>query len=94
MSKHIKIKCTYFKPSGKWYADGVDEFDSELFVGCIYPKEYGVRLLQLQRLPGLSSGTWHGPFTVDVQDKYEELVPDPRIAQIEKLVKEMSEVLE
>lgn len=71
----IAVTCVYFKPSGKWYTDGTDEFPKSLFEGCIYPRDYGRRLNELKLLPGLQSGTWNdGPFTVDVQDKYVELV--------------------
>lgn len=71
----ITISCVYFKPSGKLYTSGTEEFDESLFEDCIYPVEYGRRLNQLQLLPGLQSGSWNDrPFTVDVQDKYVELV--------------------
>jgi len=74
----MKIKCTYFKASGKYYADGEGVFDPALFEGCIYPKEIGVRLRELGKLPGLNSGTWlDGYFVVEPEDSYPELVkPD------------------
>lgn len=76
--EYVKIKCTYFKPSGKYYADGCEWFAKKLFEGCIYPISYGKRLLELKSLPGLRSGIWDGPFTVKVQGKYTELViPTP-----------------
>ena len=72
---YIKIQCMYFKQSGKYYSDGCEWFDKLLFNGCIYPSEYGERLRELKKLPGLQSGTWEeGFFTVKVQGKYTELV--------------------
>lgn len=69
------IYCVYFKDSGKYKYDGEARFDLSLFDGCIYPSEYGKRLRALKLLPGLESGHWSGPFTVEVYDKYTELVP-------------------
>lgn len=71
---HVKIRCRYFKPSGKYYSEGCEWFERALFHGCVFPVEYGRRLLSLAILPGLQSGTWDGPFTVSVCGKYEELV--------------------
>ena len=70
----IKIKCEYFKKSGKYYTSGEGEFSEELFKDCIYPREYGEKLRELALLPGLNSGTWlEGYFTID-NGSYTELV--------------------
>ena len=71
----MKIKCTYFKDTGKFYTEGEEEFDYDtLLKGLIYPREIGGRLKELCRLPGLQSGTWNGPFVVEPEDTYPELV--------------------
>lgn len=70
----MKIKCTYFKASGKLYADGELEYDPAIFVGLTYPREYGVRMNEMGILPGLHSGTWDGPFVCHPEDAYPELV--------------------
>lgn len=74
------IECVYFKPSGKWYAEGtvvVKDTDAELIAaagtGLIYPRDYGRALSKSKRLPGLHSGTWSGPFAVRVDGEYQEL---------------------
>lgn len=77
---HIKIKCVYFKSSGKYYSDGCEWFEKTLFDKCVYPSEYGKRLLELGKLPGLNSGIWQDGFlTVKVQGMYTELVVCPVI---------------
>lgn len=73
--EQVEIKCIYFKESGKYKYDGQGKFEKALFKDCIYPKEFGERLRELRRLPGIMSGYWEGPFTVEVVDLYTELVP-------------------
>ena len=68
----IIITCTYFKGSGKYYTDGTECFPVSIFKDCIYPRDYGERLRDLRKLPGLESGYWPDYFTVTV--KYTELV--------------------
>lgn len=74
------IECVYFKPSGKWYAEGtvvVKDTDAELIAaagtGLIYPRDYGRALCKSKRLPGLASGTWSGPFAIKIDGGYQEL---------------------
>jgi hypothetical protein len=62
----LKIKCTYFKEGGKYYTEGEDEFPSDLFEHHFNPRQYGRRLLELKRLPGIAGGTWDGPFVIEV----------------------------
>ncbi len=70
----IKIKCTYFKESGKYYSDGEGEFEESLFERLSYPSEYGKKLRELKLLPGLQSGNWNDYFVIDVENLYSELV--------------------
>lgn len=75
----MKVRCTYFKESGKYYCDSTEEgewteFPDGMFVSCIYPSQIGRRLRELEKLPGLVNGTWNGPFTITVEGKYTELV--------------------
>jgi hypothetical protein len=70
----VKVKCTYFKRSGKYYSDGEAEFDKSLFDRLSYPSEYGRRLRELGLLPGLNSGKWSEFFVIDVENLYSELV--------------------
>lgn len=68
----------YFKESGKYYSKGIlrvkDEYGNldERFLDCIYPKDFGLRALELKILPDLASGVWNGPFLVIAP--YPELV--------------------
>jgi hypothetical protein len=64
MEEHVRIRCTYFKYSGKYYCSGEGVFHVSDFKDCIYPKEYGQKLNNLEKLPGLHSGTWDAYFTV------------------------------
>lgn len=74
----ITITCIYFKESGKYYSDGTGQFEPGLFIGCIYPKNYGDTLRGLRKLPGLQSGFWPYHFTVMVEGAYTELcLPAP-----------------
>ncbi len=74
-------KFTYFKESGKYYSGGELRVKDELgnidlrFSGCIYPKDFGLRALELKMLPDLASGVWSGPFTVEAP--YPELILAP-----------------
>lgn len=73
----VLVTCAYFKASGKYYTEGAAAYPASLFEECIYPRDYGRRLLELKRLPGLQSGTWSGCFTVRVMKdigSYTELV--------------------
>ena len=70
----VKITCVYFKDSGKYYCDGECEIAKSLLDGCIYPREIGQRLNSLKLLPGLHSGTWDGPFLIEPEESYPELV--------------------
>jgi hypothetical protein len=72
----VLVECVYFKDTGKRYTDAQGEFPESWFEGCIYPRDYGRRLRELGKLPGLISGRWEGPFTIEVYDKYTELVID------------------
>ena len=57
----MKVKLSYFKPSGKWYSDG--EFDAE--PKALYEIWHEVeRLRDRGRLPGLMPG--HSPYIVFV----------------------------
>ena len=69
----VEIRCVYFKPSGKWYTSGRRYYPAHIFAGCIYPKEYGKVLATKRDLPGLQGG-WEGPFTIEVDGGYPELV--------------------
>lgn len=71
--KQILIRCVYFAKSGKYKYDGEELFDETFFVGCIYPREFGERLRQSRKLPGLESGYWSERFIVEVQNLYTEL---------------------
>ena len=70
----IDIECYYYKKSGKYYTHAKERFPVDIFKGCVYPRDYGKRLLEMKALPGLESGTWEHSFTVHVEDKYPELV--------------------
>lgn len=71
----IKVRFTYYKRTGKHYSSGVAWYETDDFPGCIYPREFGYRALQLKALPGLLGGTWDGPFTVECKG-YPELCID------------------
>lgn len=77
MEKKInqKVKCVYYKDSGKYYGEGETVIDlvAPSFKGCIYPIDFGRRMNMLHRLPGLQSGSWRGPFTIEME--YIQLVP-------------------
>jgi len=66
------LKFIYFKDSGKYYTESEGLFPVEYFGGCIYPKQKGKKLLEMQKLPGIVGGTWDGPFVVIAE--YAELV--------------------
>lgn len=70
----VLLKFVYMKESGKYYTGGELKIsvDDERFKGCIYPKDFGIRCRELKLLPGISGGTWPGPFTVE--HNYTELV--------------------
>lgn len=83
----VTVKCVYYKESGKYYSTGEGTFSPDLFkecrpayrdptrrVDCIYPSDYGKRLRELGRLPGLHSGAWQGPFTCEIVGSYTELI--------------------
>lgn len=79
-----KIECVYFKDSGKFYARDVERFPAALFAPFdtpIYPRDYGMILLALGRLPGLIGGKWNYCFTVCVNDEYPELITPAYVAQ-------------
>lgn len=74
-----EVRCVYFKDSGKFYLYEKATFPVEYFEGCIYPRQCGERLRTDKKLPGLSSGEWDGPFTIEVHNaklgiSYPELV--------------------
>lgn len=59
------IKLTYFKPSGKWYTDGV--FTSKLeYMYEIFDHVRDLR--NTSKLPGLGSGSWDGYILVTSDD--------------------------
>ena len=66
------VRCIYFKKSGKFYGDG--ELTMDFPDSLIYPSEFGVFLRKEKKLPGLSSGNWVGPFSIEVSELYTELV--------------------
>jgi hypothetical protein len=70
----VLVVCHYYAKTGKWKYTGAAYFPKTLFENCIYPSEYGKKLRELNKLPGLRSGTWSDFFTVEVEDKYSELV--------------------
>jgi len=75
--KTIQVKCVYFKESGKQYASGSATFLRSDFGSLfIYPKDYGVYLNAVGKLPGLINGKWGGPFTVKVGDCTDLVIPE------------------
>lgn len=70
----MKIEFTYFKPSGKYYSSGEAVFDAALFDGLFTPREIGKKVLCLKQLPGLAGGNWSGPFLVNPENQYPEIV--------------------
>lgn len=70
----IAALCIYYRETGKYYSSGCCLINTEHpdFIGCIHPREFGQRLRELNKLPGLSTGTWASFFTV--QTDYTELV--------------------
>lgn len=64
-------KFIYFKENGKYYTGGeIDVGDypnylKEDFKGCIYPKDFGFRAIDLKILPGIAGGIWSGPIMVE-----------------------------
>ena len=75
--KTIQVKCVYFKESGKQYTSGSATFlRSDFGPLFIYPKDYGVYLNAVGKLPGLTNGKWDGPFTVKVGDCTDLIIPE------------------
>lgn len=60
------VKLQYFKPSGKW------GYEAEFFaLDTDSPHAIFDAVLDMnrsQKLPGLVSGSWHGPILVDLND--------------------------
>lgn len=79
----FEIKLTYFKPSGKLYADGsfMCECDSIRSASTaprscyMYDAIDRVKELRTEgKLPGLQSGKWEGPILVDCDEGYPHLI--------------------
>lgn len=70
----ITALCIYYRETGKHYSSGACLINTQHpdFAGCIYPREFGKRLRELNKLPSLQTGTWASFFTV--QTNYTELV--------------------
>ena len=75
----FKIKLTYFKPSGKYYAEGELEFAVSVCIGSEgvpYMQDifdYVREVRETGPLPGLS-GKWDGPILVDCDEGYPGLI--------------------
>lgn len=75
--KLVKFKLTYFKPSGKYYSEGEEEFDCRLCQdgNTVYMPDYVGRIRGLRRnagqgahLPGLNSLWLNGYVLIDCED--------------------------
>ena len=61
----VLIHCVYFQASGKFYSTGQAAFDVGIFRACFFPREVARLLRNRSQLPGLASGYWNDPFTID-----------------------------
>lgn len=60
------VKLQYFKPSGKWGYEGEFIASNDDSPYLIFDQ---IRAMNSAgELPGLSSGTWHGPIHCDLND--------------------------
>ena len=70
------INFTYFSETGKFCATGIWEPTEDAFReisnGMYTPRSLGEHMREFRLLPGLSRGTWEGPFVIDCG--YQELV--------------------
>lgn len=72
----VEIRCVYFKASGKFYAMGRALHPKRRFPICFYPRQFAACLSKRGELPGLGSGTWTGPYTVEIDDSVELVLPE------------------
>lgn len=80
----MNVSLSYFKFSGKWYADGEMEYDGK-------PWEFADHLRSLDAYPGLI-GKWHGPILWTDENGLQHLIM-PTLEAMGKAVDERIELL-
>ena len=75
--KTVTVRCTYFGKKGYFYMNAKQIFLASDF-GPLFvrPRDYGVYLNAVGKLPGLTNGKWDGPFTVKVGDCTDLIIPE------------------
>lgn len=66
----MKVRFTYFKASGKYYASGEAEYPEEPFWDFITRMRDKVRAGEA--FPGM--GSWHDPILIQIQDQPPQLI--------------------
>ena len=75
--KTVTVRCTYFGKKGYFYMNAKQIFLASDF-GPLFvrPRDYGVYLNAVCKLPGLGDGMWRDPFSVTVNGETDLIIPE------------------